>query len=103
MKRLRLYVARTLANLVANLNFHGNGRLLELICPNVSEAIVMLFGYRVRLDLTDHIQCKMFLNTDWDDTYAMRDNAKDGITVFDIGCNIGAYTLLASRSEERRV
>jgi FkbM family methyltransferase len=81
---------------MANLNFRGKGRLLNLICPNVSEAIVMLFGYRVRLDLTDHIQRKMFLNTDWSDTRAMRDNVKDGMTVFDVGCNVGAYTLLAS-------
>lgn len=96
MQRLRLNLARRLANLMANLNFRGKGRLLELICPKVSEAIVMLFGYRVRLDLTDHIQRKMFLNTDWGDTHAMRDNVKDGMTVFDIGCNVGAYTLLAS-------
>src|ERR1022692_3402468 len=60
MQRPMLNVVRTLANLVANLKFRGKDRLLSLFCPKVSEAVVILFGYRVRLDLTDHIQRKMF-------------------------------------------
>jgi FkbM family methyltransferase len=96
MQKLMLSPVRTLANLMVELRFPGKDRLLTLICPRINDAVVNLFGYRVHLDLTDHIQHRMFLNADWHDMRVMRDNVKDGMTVFDIGCNVGVYSLLAS-------
>lgn len=70
--------------------------MLEALCPRVQSAIFPMYGYRVDLDLSDHIQRKMFLNFDWEDLNHLRNRLKPGMVAVDIGCNVGAYTLLAS-------
>jgi FkbM family methyltransferase len=91
-----LSLTRILANCLVNFKFRGKDRLLSLLCPRVNETIVILFGYLVRLDLTDYIQRKMFLNAYWDEIRALKENVREGMTVFDIGSNVGVYTLFAS-------
>lgn len=58
-----------------------------------------MFGYRVRLDLRNHIERSAFLGVyePWE-TRAVRSYLKPGHIVFDVGANVGYYTLLASQA-----
>lgn len=79
--------------------FKGKARLLHTICPRDREVDAELFGYRVRLDLRNHIERSAYLGVyePWE-TRAARSYLKPGMTFFDVGANVGYYTLLASQA-----
>lgn len=80
------------------LSFRGKARLLSPLVPRSGEVVADVFGYRVTLDLSDHIQRQMYMGSyEREDTAAIRRILRRGQTVLDVGANAGHYTLLASR------
>lgn len=80
-------------------HFRGKARLLHYLCPREGEVTANLFGSRVRLDLSNYIERSAYLGVfEPRETRAVASYLKPGMTVFDVGANIGYYTLLASRA-----
>jgi FkbM family methyltransferase len=87
-----------LINLIKKIpfNFKGKWSLTLLLCPK-NEVKTKLFGYKINLNPLDLTQKKMLL---FDISPKCRDFIKKtvnkGDTFFDIGANVGFYSLLAS-------
>lgn len=80
-------------------HFKGKARLLHALCPLRGSRDADLFGYRVRLDLSDYIERCAYLGIfEPEETRAVQALLKPGMTFVDVGANIGYYTLLASRA-----
>lgn len=77
--------------------FKGKVRLLHWGCPKTGEESIELFGYRIRLDLADYIQRSMYLDSfEPYETRMVRAYLQPGMTVVDVGANVGYYTLMAA-------
>lgn len=77
--------------------FKGKVRLLHWGCPKNGEESIELFGYRVRLELADYIQRSMYLDAfEPHETRMVQTYLKPGMTVVDVGANVGYYTLMAA-------
>jgi FkbM family methyltransferase len=77
--------------------FRGKGRLLNGLCPRNGTRRKKLFGYEIELSLTDHIQRNIYLGTyEPYDSALVRSHLKPGMTVIDVGANIGYYSLMAA-------
>ncbi len=86
------------AQLLSPVQFRGKTRLLNIICPREGIRRRKLFGYDVELSLVDHIQRNVYLGTyEPHDSSLVRNYLKPGMTVMDIGANIGYYSLMASQ------
>ncbi len=78
--------------------FKGKARLLGPLTPRSGARATVLNGYRVELDLLDHIQRTVFLGAyERRETTAVRRWLRPGMCVVDVGANIGYYTLVAAR------
>ena len=85
------------AKLMSPFYFRGKGRLLNSLCPRLGTRRRKLFGYEIELSLVDHIQRNVYLGTyEPYDSALVRRHLKPGMTVIDIGANIGYYSLMAA-------
>ena len=85
-----------MAERTEHMSFRGKGRLLNALCPRVGIAERRVFGHRVRLDLSDHIQRWIFLGIyEHAPTRIVSEYLRPEMTVVDVGANVGYYTLLA--------
>lgn len=79
--------------------FRGKGRLLNLLCPNRGTREMALFGFKVRLDLSDLVQRNVYLGTyEPQESALIRRFLRPGMTFVDVGANVGYYSLMASAS-----
>lgn len=76
----------------------GKGRALSRFAPRAGERAAKIFGYQVRLDLADVIQRQIYLGVyEPRETRAVRAMLTEGMTMIDIGANIGYFSLLAAQ------
>ncbi len=88
---------RALARVLRPVSFRGKGRLLHAVVPSRGERIASIFGYRLRLDLAEHIQRRIYIGTfEARETRLVRRFLRRGMTVVDVGAHCGYYTLLAA-------
>lgn len=67
------------------------------MCPNRGTRETTLFGYKVRLDLSDLIQRNVYLGTyEPHESSLVRHSLRPGMTFIDVGANVGYYSLMAS-------
>jgi FkbM family methyltransferase len=84
-------------NVIRNLQLRGKTRLLNTVVPRTGERLTTLFGQRLRLDLSDHIQRWIYFGSfEPTETALVRKWLQPGMTVVDVGANIGYYTLLSA-------
>lgn len=96
VRSVRLGLAGQLARGLEGHRFRGKGRLLDSLCPPSGGTQRTLFGRRVLLDLSDHIQRWIFLGIyEEEPTALVKAYLKPGMTVVDVGANVGYYSLLA--------
>lgn len=80
------------------LRFRGKHRLLSRFVPIEGVRVADVFGYSMQLDLSDWIQRNIYLGSyerieaEW-----VRRYLRPGMTVVDVGANVGFYTALAAR------
>jgi len=83
--------------LLRPMRIRGKGRLLEKVVPHSGERFAQIFGARIRLDLADHIQRWIYFGImEPDETLWVKTWLGQGMTVVDVGANVGYYTLLAA-------
>ena len=77
--------------------FRGKSRLLGALCPHAGRRDVRLFGATLALDLSDFMQREIYLGLfEPQETALVRSYLAPGMTVVDVGANIGYYVLLAA-------
>jgi FkbM family methyltransferase len=76
----------------------GKGRVFDRLVPHDGEREADVFGYRMRLELADLIQRRIYLGSyEPEETATVHRLLRPGMTVIDVGANVGYFTLLASR------
>lgn len=87
-----------LIGLARPFQFRGKARLLNPLVPPSGTRAATVHGYRVRLDLSEHIQRMVYLGAyeRWE-TRTVRRHLRPGMCVVDVGANVGYFTLLAAR------
>ncbi len=79
------------------LRFRGKGRLLGPLVSPSGRKNARVFGYRLNLELDDHIQRNIYLGTyEPSETRTVLNWLRPGMTFVDIGANIGYFTFLAA-------
>lgn len=77
--------------------FRGKARLLNALCPHAGYRRIRLFGATMRLDLSDFIQREIYLGLfEPHETRLVKTYLHPGMTVVDVGANIGYYVVLAA-------
>src|SRR6202790_3105758 len=77
--------------------FRGKYRLLNLVTPNEGIRNARVFGLQFELDLGDWIQRSIYLGTfEPLETRLVAGFLAPGMTVIDVGANVGYYTALAA-------
>jgi FkbM family methyltransferase len=90
-------VIRSLSRTLGPFRFRGKARLLHSLCPRQGQRNVEVFGYRIRLDLSDYIQRSIYLGTfESEESFQVKRHLKRGMTFVDAGANVGYYTLMAA-------
>jgi FkbM family methyltransferase len=80
------------------IQFRGKGALAELILPKTGKREALLFGSRFSLDLSDYLQRHMYAGSfERQESKAVRERVRAGMTFVDVGANVGYYTALAAR------
>lgn len=83
--------------LVRPVRFRGKYRLLNLLAPNEGIRNAKVFGLQFDLDLADWIQRSVYLGTyEPLETRLVAGFLTLGMTVVDVGANVGYYTALAA-------
>jgi FkbM family methyltransferase len=78
-------------------SFRGKVRLLEALVPKTGERCANIFGSRIKLDLSDHGQRWIYFGGyERQETKWVTRWLQPGMTVIDVGANVGYYTLLAA-------
>lgn len=78
-------------------HFRGKLRLLAGVAPSRGERDAEVFGYRVRLDLSEAIQRWIWLGAfEPQETALVRGWLRPGMTFVDVGANVGYFSLLAA-------
>jgi FkbM family methyltransferase len=78
--------------------FRGKARLISALSDAHGERTCRIFGSHFLLDLSDHIQRHMYWGTfEPAETRHVRALLKPGMTVVDVGANVGHYTALAAQ------
>jgi len=86
-----------LVGLIRPIRFRGKGRLLEKLTPKRGERRAQVFDYRMRLDLSDLGQRWIYLGIyEQQETQLVKNWLRPGMTVVDVGANVGYHTLLAA-------
>jgi len=80
------------------MQFRGKVRLVNCLAPTSGHSTALIHGYRTTLDLSEHIQRMVYLGTyeRWE-TRAVRRYLRSGMTLVDVGANMGYFTLLGAR------
>jgi FkbM family methyltransferase len=83
--------------LIRPFHFRGKYRLLNLLAPNEGVRSAWCFGQQFELDLADWIQRSVYLGTyEPLETRLVDGFLTHGMTVVDVGANVGYYTALAA-------
>ena len=92
------YMLELLISALRPFRFKGKARLLGPWTPRSGTRVAVVNGYRVELDLIDHIQRLVYLGAyeRWE-TGVVRRLLRPGMCFVDVGANIGYFTLLAAR------
>jgi FkbM family methyltransferase len=90
--------SETIANLLRTCpHFRGKARLQEWLLPHAGIKHAAVFGFEMNLDLSDVIQRDIYAGLyDPVETRRIRDFLRPGMTVADVGANVGYYTWLAA-------
>lgn len=84
-------------NSLRPVRFRGKGRLFNRFCPTIGSRRTRLFGYTIDLALEDEIQRSVWLGTyELRETSLIKSHLRKGMTFFDVGANIGYYSLMAA-------
>jgi FkbM family methyltransferase len=90
-------IERAVAGVVRPLRFRGKFRLLNLVVPQRGVRNAQVFGLRFELDLADWIQRSIYLGTfEQEESRLVAKFLVPGMTVIDVGANVGYYTALAA-------
>lgn len=77
--------------------FRGKYRLLNRVAPNEGIRTAKVFGLQFELDIADWIQRSIYLGTyEPAETRLVTRFLASGMTVIDVGANVGYYTALAA-------
>ena len=77
--------------------FRGKSRLLSPLAAGGGERSAELFGYRVTLDVGEHIQRFIYLGQyEPAETRLIAGSLRPGMTFVDVGANVGYFSLLAA-------
>lgn len=92
-------IALAVASRLRALQIPGTGRLLAPFVPRQGTISTTYAGYQIDLDLSDQMQWQMALGCyERFETWRMRRELCPGMTVLDVGANVGHHTLYASRA-----
>jgi len=81
-----------------HLQFRGKARMLHFLSPRSGERSAVVFGAIFHLDLEDYIQRSIFLGTfEPDETRLVSRYLQQGMTVVDVGANVGYFTALSAK------
>jgi FkbM family methyltransferase len=84
-------------NVLRPINFRGKLGLLDPLVPRIGERAAKIFGQEVKLDLAELIQRHIYLGVfEPEETALVRNLLRPGMTVVDVGANVGYYTALAA-------
>lgn len=79
--------------------FRGKARLLNRFVPRTGSRTARVHGFRMELDLSEHIQRMIYLGAyERRETRTIRRYLRPGMRFVDVGANVGYFTLLASRA-----
>lgn len=86
-------------NFLRPYQFRGKARLFNRFVPRTGVRTAWVHGFRMELDLAEHIQRMIYLGTyeRWE-TRMVRRYLRPGMRFVDVGANVGYFTLLASRA-----
>src|ERR1700730_3314616 len=94
---------KILSDAIRPYNFRGKARLLHSLCSREGEQEAEIFGYQIKLDLSDYIQRSIYLSVfEPHESAQVKQYLKEGMTLVDVGANVGYYTLLAASLVGRR-
>lgn len=87
----------SLIDLLRPYSFRGKARLINRFVPRSGLRDATVSGFRMRLDLSEHIQRMVYLGAyeRWE-TRQVRRLLRPGMTFVDIGANVGYFSLLAA-------
>jgi FkbM family methyltransferase len=78
-------------------SFRGKARLLHGLVPRAGMRGARVFGAWMELDLSEHIQRMIYLGAyEREETRLVLGYLRPGMTVLDVGANVGYYTLAAA-------
>jgi FkbM family methyltransferase len=98
MSKAKEAVVDRLVSIVRPRQFRGKFRLLDPFVPHEGERAATVFGFKIVLDLSRNIQRAIYIgNYERRETKLVRSILKSGMTVLDVGANVGYYTALAAR------
>ena len=79
------------------LRFRGKYRIMNRFLPKEGVRPCDVFGYRMKLDLSDWIQRNIYLGSyEQPQTSHLLAYLKPGMTFVDVGANVGYYTAMAA-------
>lgn len=87
----------TFIDLLRPIQFRGKARLLNPFVPKRGDRVANVFGAKMRLDLSEHIQRYIYMGAyEREETVAVKHYLRAGWTVVDVGANVGYFTALAA-------
>ncbi len=79
-------------------SFRGKARLLAPVTPRSGTKLASVFGYQLPLDLANYVDRTIYLGCyEPLNTWRFREILSPGMTVVDVGANIGYFSLLAAK------
>ena len=89
-------------DLIRPLRFRGKYRLINPLAPASGEHPALVFGCRMRLDVSEHIQRMIYLGCfERRETQMVMRVLRSGMTMVDVGANVGYFTTLAAHQVGR--
>ena len=86
-----------LTSILRPVRFRGKARLLSALAPRSGERSAIVFGYRMKLDVSDFVSRMIYLGAfEQRETSIVLRHLRPGMTFVDIGANVGYFTLLAA-------
>ncbi len=90
-------ISDSFVRILRPIHVRGKGRLLERIVPKTGERFAEIFDSRIKLDLSDHIQRWIYFGVmEPQETKWVSKWLRPGMTMIDVGANVGYYTLLGA-------
>ena len=79
------------------LSFKGKARLLAPLCPQTGRRLADVFGYAMELDMAEYFQRYVYLGAyERRESKIVAGHLRNGMVFFDVGANIGYYSLMAA-------